>query len=54
MYRTGNIIGENLMLSHYDIRESLKFLTSEKINHKPKKEFSKPSKELVESLLNII
>lgn len=49
-----NIIGENLKLSNYDIKESLEFLTSEKINQKLKKEFSKPSKELVDSLLKII
>jgi len=49
-----NLIGENLMLSNYNIEESLKFLTKKSTYQAPTQNLSEPSKELVELLSKII
>ena len=49
-----NLIGENLILSNYNIEESLKFLTKKNNYQRSTQNVSEPSKELVELLLEII
>lgn len=49
-----NLISENLILSNYNTEESLKFLTKKNTYQRSTQNFSEPSKELVELLLEKI